>query len=282
MDAGNVLAPTDPEADRAEAVEWLLSHRGVSTDTIGSPLASLLTSDLWERGFELGRVGLRADAFSVLRNALLAEGDRPVTLFALAESLRDMSYYSLSIEAASRLVAFSQDPDVSQAPVYVQRLIYPTYYDDLVFSEASRTGMDPLLLFALIRQESMFSAGAKSWAGAIGLTQVMPPTGEWIAQRLNWTGFSVSDLARPLVSVRFGAWYLSQQYDDLGSIVLALAGYNAGEGAARSWGERFGTGDPDLFVESIPYSETYKYVTTVIEQYDAYKRLYRPAQAARP
>ena len=71
----------------------------------------------------------------------------------------------------------------------------------------------PLLFLALIRQESRFDPQAVSYAGATGLTQVMPETGQWIASRLGVEPFSTRLLERPAISVRFGIWYMAQSLE---------------------------------------------------------------------
>ena len=108
---------------------------------------------------------------------------------------------------------------------------------------------DPLVLFALIRQESLFNRYATAAAGEKGLTQVIPPTGDHIAQRLNWPNYQHADLFKPYASIAFGAYYLWEQLNLFdGSVPVALAAYNAGPGNAMSWLAESGP-DPDLFVE---------------------------------
>jgi soluble lytic murein transglycosylase len=125
-----------------------------------------------------------------------------------------------------------------------------------------------------VRQESLFDAGIGSQAGAQGLAQVMPSTGEWIASQLGETSFSYGDLLRPCVSVRYGVWYLAQQFTYLGGDAFAaLAAYNAGPGNAAAWRD-LANGDPDLFFETIAFSETRRYLSTVLPNYYHYRRLY--------
>ena len=165
----------------------------------------------------------------------------------------------------------------TEAPGFVQRLSFPVYYQDLVAPEAQKQGIDPLVLFALIRQESLFESFINSLADARGLTQVIPPTGEWIASRLGWGELGENDLYLPYVNVQFGAYYLSVQlatFDD--EAIPALAAYNAGPGHIHDWLEE--APDIDLFVESIPFAESRRYVRNVYENYAHYRRLYRGDQ----
>jgi soluble lytic murein transglycosylase-like protein len=119
-----------------------------------------------------------------------------------------------------------------------------TQYDALINDAATRNGVDPALLKALIRQESNFNPNARSGAGAVGLTQLMPSTA---------AGLGVGDPTDPTQAVEGGAKYLRQQLDRFGGDpAKALAAYNAGPGAV----ERFG-GVP-------PYAETQAYVQRVL------------------
>jgi soluble lytic murein transglycosylase len=143
-----------------------------------------------------------------------------------------------------------------------------------VLSESAEYEIDPLLMFALIRQESVFDDQVSSWAGAIGLTQVMPSTGEWIAEMMPWPQYTDDLLPRAYLNVKFGAWFLGRLLQDAeGDIMVALAGYNGGPAYARQWQEQAG-GDPDLFVEIISHSEPQRYVREIYRHYDMYTRLY--------
>jgi len=95
--------------------------------------------------------------------------------------------------------------------------------------------VSPLLLLALVRQESFYDAQAGSTAGALGLTQVIPSTGAAIATSLGVQAFAATDLYRPTLSLRFGAKYLSDQLGNFGGDAYrALAAYNGGPGTATS------------------------------------------------
>jgi len=120
----------------------------------------------------------------------------------------------------------------------------PTQYDGLIDASAQRNGVDPSLLKGLIRQESDFDPNARSSAGAVGLTQLMPSTA---------AGLGVSDPTDPAQAIEGGARYLRQMLDRFGGDqTKALAAYNAGPGAVA----RFG-GVP-------PYAETQAYVQSVL------------------
>jgi soluble lytic murein transglycosylase len=149
------------------------------------------------------------------------------------------------------------------------------YYRDLVEREAAAQDLNPLFVYALLRQESLFEGYATSFAAAHGLMQVIPPTGAYIAQQLAWPpDYETRDLYRPMVSVRFGSWYLAEQRDLLeGNLFGALAAYNGGPGNALRWWET-ANADLDLFVESIDFRETRTYVRVIREHYARYRWLY--------
>ncbi len=267
----------DEKAEQEEAEAWLatwLEGPGHSDD-LGS-LNPTMEEDLrFQRGEELLAVGLldenRAE-FDALRKEVLTD---PLTLYQLALAFRERGLYRLSILCAKRLILLSPAESVSQSPRFLQRLVYPTYFDDLVVAEAQANDLDPLLLFSLIWQESLFEGQAASWAGAQGLTQVMPATGDWIALQLRWKDYRAEHLYRPYLNVKFGAWYLGRQLRDFDNIVFtALAAYNGGPGNAARWLELAGDGDDDLFVEIISIAETRRYVEKVYEHYARYRELY--------
>jgi soluble lytic murein transglycosylase len=104
--------------------------------------------------------------------------------------------------------------------------------------------------------------------------QIMPSTGEYIAANLD-EPYSLDSLFEPEKSIRLGSWYLKKLLDKFdGNVVLALAGYNAGSGAAARWRDRFRGLEEDEFVESIPFKETREYVKRVVRSYEVYRRVY--------
>jgi len=160
------------------------------------------------------------------------------------------------------------------APPYIARMRYPAFFHELVEKEAQSYGFNPLLLLALIRQESLFNQTAISSANAKGLTQVIPSTAQYIAERLGWSDFEDRDLFRPYVSIAFGAYYLDEQlriFD--GNRAAALAAYNAGPGYTGDW-VRLSGGDVDALVATITFDETRRYVQRIYSHYTIYSQLY--------
>jgi soluble lytic murein transglycosylase len=197
------------------------------------------------------------------------------------ERLYEGDAYPFAIASAERLMRLAREVGAASPPAAVWRVAYPLVYGDLVQQQATETGVDPLLFLALVRQESRFDRRAVSYAGATGLTQVMPATGTWIAERLGVPGFAPATLTRPIVSVRFGVWYLDAllRTNDR-DWVASLVGYNAGPGNLQRWTQGKPIADHDLFYETIPSQQPKDYVRLIYENYRTYQRLY--AQTASP
>jgi soluble lytic murein transglycosylase len=211
--------------------------------------------------------------------------------YQLAIFFRDLGLYRSSILAAEAAIRLSPAPSVFDAPPFLARLAYPTYYADLVLPEAEANDLDPLLLFALIRQESLFEGFATSFAFAQGLMQIIPSTGQSIANSLGWPDYATADLYRPFISVKFGSWYLARQRDRFdGLLYPALSAYNGGPGNAQRWLDRTFAACPDeatdddcpldydLFAEIIHLRETRLYIRQIKKHFSVYQYLYAESQ----
>jgi soluble lytic murein transglycosylase len=281
------LGPDEAEAaptyDWAAAEEWLASNWGLEAPATG---ASVFDLPAWQRGQELQRMGLTREATNEFLWLIDQSSSQPWALYRLARAFHDLDLTHLAARAATDLLQSAGGP-LEQAPRAVLELAYPLDYQSLVDATAAENGLSPLLLLAMIRQESFFDPSAGSSAGALGLIQIMPLTGEEIAGQLNIEDFSAQDLLRPLVNIQFGAHYLSSQLDLFdGNLFLALAAYNGGPGNASRWWESLPTADMDLFVELMDITETRTFVKVVLENYGMYRFLYggatRPSLLASP
>ena len=155
------------------------------------------------------------------------------------------------------------------------RVAFPLPYLDLIQREAMEWGVDPIILAAIIRQESAFKADIVSRAGAIGLMQVMPPTGAQLARVHGPSDFQEAHLASPEVSLHLGAAYfveMSARYD--GVLPLILSAYNAGPTRATRWKQYPEISDLLRFTERIPFVETRGYVKNVRRNLGIYGVLY--------
>ncbi|OWY66045.1 tail length tape measure protein [cyanobacterium TDX16] len=151
---------------------------------------------------------------------------------------------------------------------------YPFPYLPLIQAWAQQHQLNPLLVTALIRQESRFEPKIRSVAGAVGLMQVMPSTAQYIAEKINVPTYN---LENPQDNIQLGTWYMDYTHNRFDNYsLLAIASYNAGWSNVGKWLKRFNTQDPDEFVESIPFGETQGYVRQVFGNYWNYLRLYNP------
>jgi len=161
------------------------------------------------------------------------------------------------------------------------RLYYPLEFEELIRTHADRHSLPLHLVLGMIRQESAFDVGARSWAGARGLMQVMPATGREVARRLG-LGWSSSRLDEPDYNLRLGTAYFRQvlaMFD--GDVELALAGYNGGPyRIQRLWREARGSEELDSFLEGLDIPESRIYVKRILLLADSYSWLY-PQHAER-
>jgi len=178
--------------------------------------------------------------------------------------------YGRSLALANQLPASHTERDLYR---------YPLAFWDLIRQKAQERGLDPYMVLALIRQESLFDAQARSPASALGLMQLIPPTAARVARELGLPPPSPDMLFEPELNIALGTQYLSsllQRYSN--NWFKALAAYNAGEAAVDRWEKEIVTDDIEEFVERIPYIETRGYVKLVLRNHRMYRRLYEPQQ----
>ncbi|MCX5749672.1 MAG: transglycosylase SLT domain-containing protein [Candidatus Saganbacteria bacterium] len=193
---------------------------------------------------------------------------------SLLLNLQKNYYHSIkTLEKAGEYDFYSTDLDSEK--YLAMNLAYPTAFKSQVFAVAEKYGVDPYLVFALIREESRFNPRAVSRSSARGLAQIMPRTGRGIATRLYLRPYRTKYLFNPNLNIKMGVYYLSQLLKRFGGDkYLALASYNGGAGNVDKWLNRIDHSDIDEFVESIPLAETKLYVKKVLESYWQYIRIY--------
>ncbi|MCI0670030.1 MAG: transglycosylase SLT domain-containing protein [Myxococcaceae bacterium] len=165
----------------------------------------------------------------------------------------------------------------------VWEIAYPLAFRDMVMKHCDTAGVDPDLLQALMREESALDPKALSWAGAMGLTQLMPVTARGVASQLKLRRLGTEDLLQPELNIRLGSWYLGSLLRRFaGEKAFALASYNAGAGAVKRWRAESPEQPLDAWVEEIPIAETRGYVKRVLRSYNTYQLLYglRPPKEA--
>ncbi|GAB4313700.1 MAG: transglycosylase SLT domain-containing protein [Phototrophicales bacterium] len=264
----------DDLAEVTEAENWLRTQFGVVQDGVLWPLSFELEQDpRIVRGRELWAVGAYSEATTEFMDVIDDYKDNALASYQLAIYMRIIGAYRPSIFAAANLIILSGQRTID-VPPYIARMRYPAYYGDEVRRVAAQYGFDPLLLFSLIRHESLFDTNATAAAGEKGLTQVIPSTAQYIAEQLNWADYQHRDLFRPYAGIEFGAFFLAENLNRFdGNVYAALAGYNAGPGRAIDWLNLSG-GDPDRFMASITISSTRLYIQRIYSNYNIYRELY--------
>ncbi len=187
------------------------------------------------------------------------------------------SYYTQSLRIAARAQRLATDQITREQ----LSLVYPSYYNNFVSKYCREYKVAEPVMYALIRSESFFDAEVTSSAGAIGLTQLMEFTGSDIARRFKMSDYSLTD---PETNIRFGTYYLSSlisRCED--SPLLGFFSYNAGITRVRRWLQssliEFGKKSNmplDLFLETVPFSETREYGRKLIAATLAYDWLANP------
>jgi peptidoglycan lytic transglycosylase len=221
------------------------------------------------RAIELKQAGLP----TLARRELTAyQNQHPYNVSELRRLLRwypEVNGYSNAMRLARRLSDRAGLDHTER-----QRVIYPLGYWSTIRQATRNAPIDPLLVAALIRQESLFDPDARSPAGAYGLMQLLPKTAARIAGR----PVSPQELRDAERNITLGTRYLRQLYAQFhGDVLKALAAYNGGEKSVEKWQRRFAGRAADEFVESISFRETRDYVKKVIGAYRQYRHLYTAA-----
>ncbi|MCZ8110850.1 MAG: transglycosylase SLT domain-containing protein [Betaproteobacteria bacterium] len=203
-----------------------------------------------ERALQLIALGLRSEGVREWNFTLRGMADRE--LLAAAEMACAREVWDRCINTSDRTRA---EVDLRQR--------FPTPFRSQVVAQARRTGLDPAVVYGLIRQESRFIMDARSHVGASGLMQLMPATARWTARQvgLTWSPAMINDRD---VNLLLGNTYLKRVLEDFGgSLAMATAAYNAGPGRPRRWREGASV-EAAAWAEGIPFNETRDYVKKVL------------------
>ena len=272
----------DLARERQEAEAWVRITFNLPTETDLSGPGSVAQDPRFIRGTELWELGMYDEARTEFESLRESVSPSAVDTFRLGNHLLGIGLYRSAIFCMRQVLTLAGKESQAQsleAPPYFNHVRYGLYYHDLILQEEQKYGLDPLFMFSVIRQESLFEGFVQSTAGAHGLMQVIPSTGEQIASELGWPErYDSNDLYRPNVSVRFGSYYMAKNRDEFGgNMYAALAAYNGGPGSAAIWNNLAGN-DPDLLVEIIRFEETRNYVRLIYEIFGTYRMIYSPEQ----
>jgi soluble lytic murein transglycosylase len=258
---GEVRGKGKPESSHAadyprfREMEFLLGFFDAGIPSLAQPWIETMTEDL------------STGELRVLAEAMEAAGD-------YAGQLRLVSVYM-----------GRDDYEIARRDL---ELLSPRPFQELIEEEARRAGLAPELLYGLIRTESAFQAEIVSWAGAVGLTQLMPSTAADMAGRIrarggpNYTGNI--DLQNPEINLHIGAYYLAYLRDLIEHPLLSILAYNGGMNRVRRWyreaAENFVPALPgDLFLETVELVETRNYGRKVVSSALLYGYLYYDVKA---
>ncbi|MCS7205093.1 MAG: lytic transglycosylase domain-containing protein [Leptospiraceae bacterium] len=194
--------------------------------------------------------------YQYLRHLVIA-GYRSENRFVEVHALRQLTRY----------LGIPEDP--FRLPPHLLQRLYPRPYRDIVKKYERMYGVSEDIIYALMRQESMFREDAVSRSGAIGLMQIIPRTGEWLNAKLKIPNY---DLYHPEVSIHLGTKFFSdllKMYDN--DFRWAAIAYNGGPGNLRKWKQKYYQGDFNYFLEILPVQESRNYCRKTYQNYLHYK-----------
>ncbi len=267
--------------------QWVQSHPELPSliPVSGDPVVESAVAEPAERRADLGRdvhyrkalelklLGLNEDAareLGVLTERVVR--DR-AALLELTTLLSEAGDYHQALRLARLHFRDGIERGGEPLPSALWTAAYPTGYLPTIQGYAGQ-GVDPYLVAAIIREESLYDTRAVSRTGAVGLMQVMPVTAQAVSRRLGLPEVGREELFNQDTNIRLGVGYLEQLLRQFsGNVLHTVAAYNAGPTAVFSWIAKYGNRDPDEFVELIPYQETRQYVKRVLRSYREYHRL---------
>ncbi len=229
-----------------------------------------------EAALKLNDVGLHEFAVMNLEDLPASmKNDHPVAFLMASTAYSAKEYHKARRVLYSVFGNYLTSPPKDAPPKFIE-LAFPCAHKDQTLKMARRHSVDPFLIWAVMRQESLYNSKAVSPAGAVGLMQVMPRTAQKCSENKIETCDLTELLLDPESNIGFGASILGDNLKSFDNeIVPAVASYNADIRKVRKWRAKRGKMDVDEFIETIPYSETRLYVKKVLEGYEAYSYLHK-------
>ncbi len=252
-----------PEVSEEPLRHWMRRHGVIPAEP---PQETL-------RGLFLQRAGLRGYAVDeFLAGEEKVGGPRFLAPFYLENDVWER-------KPLSGYVMWNLGGEGEARPRELWMLRYQEAWPELVIPASRRYGIDPLFIWAIMRNESMFRPSTYSVAGARGLIQMIPSTSEYVALENGWDDFSPDRLYDPEVSIEYGTCYIAGLAETMGgNPVLTAAAYNGGPHNATHWGAF------DMSVEEfyslITYNETKNYTRKVNHDFQVYSFLYGDGNTA--
>ncbi|MDA1094131.1 MAG: transglycosylase SLT domain-containing protein [Acidobacteria bacterium] len=229
----------------------------------------------------LARAGLITDtAWYLQRLSNTRRGDTGLALLAARASADAGDHRAVATLLVNHFADYLQRP-AEALPEDFYSLVYPRPFLQAVEQAASGRELNPAILFSLMRQESRFDPNARSVVGALGLFQIMPYTATELGPRAGLDDLSAVDfedeavLLQPRVNAAIAATLASDLLALFGgALAPVIASYNAGEERVAIWWESARDLPEDLFVDTIPYSETRRFVREVLANVAGYRRVW--------
>jgi len=275
LNAYSALSAVEPQRARA-ALDSALA--GVPSAPVVVMNRPEFTGPAFSRALELFGVGDLENGARELDALGLADSSRPEILWGLSKLYAEAGSVKLSHAAARRALSAAPSSWPAGAWVDAWKLAFPAPFGGIVDREAKRTGQNPALIYAIMREESAFDPDAESAADAYGLMQLIVPTAKTVARPLGLP-YDRTALKRPSVNITLGTSELAKLARAFSeNALLAIPGYNAGPGNPKRWLRERPNADFDLWVELIPYVETRRYTKRVLASRAAYAFLYQREQ----
>jgi soluble lytic murein transglycosylase len=234
---------------------------------------SVMSLERLEQIKVLLRSGFEEEALDFYNEALKLHKNRPEFYYRYGLMFMQSGEYALGHRLARNFLDMVPRQRLAGAPMQVLKFLFPIPHEDKVKKHAVK--IDPFFVYSVMRQESMFDAKIQSPAGAKGLLQIMPTTGDFLAKREKVDKFNRDLLFNAYMNIRLGIRYLNDlATEHKGDYIGILGEYNAGPAPTARWLANHGSLSWDVRVEEVSYWETRDYVKRVVGNYLTYKEIY--------
>ena len=255
------------ETTDSAAIVWLrtLQKKEAGRDTLVGTHRLEQISILLRSGFEQEAFAFYDEAFKLHKN-------RPEFYYRYGIMFMQNGEHALAHRLARNLLDMVPRQRMVNVPVPVLKFLYPVPHEAKVRKHAK---IDAFLVYSVMRQESVFDAQIQSPAGARGLMQIMPATGDVLAKREGIEKYNKDLLYNAYLNIRLGVRYLNDLYVERKKDYIGVIGeYNAGPTPTNRWIANYGSLPWDIRVEEVSYWETRDYVKRVMGNYWTYKEIY--------
>ncbi|MBI5099675.1 MAG: transglycosylase SLT domain-containing protein [Nitrospirae bacterium] len=237
------------------------SSSHVLTDRIEVSKPVKPEGEVYERIEVLALLGMRDEAVNEIIDLLKRNKNKNDFLY--------LGYKAMQLGEYRKIIAFAEKETDREFLPYS----FPFGFGDIIEEAVDSRGVDKYLVAAVIREESRFDPDAVSWAGAMGLMQLMPATAYRVKKDIKLRLKDSSEIHDVKKNIFLGTHYLSGLIKEFKELPFAIAAYNAGENALKRWMAKYNKNDIIEFIENIPYKETRLYVKKVLRSYWRYRTM---------